>query len=140
LKTPSISGPEGLAINRVSEILAQFFVPVTADLKIQQSKERKIKDDNAKILARRKAKEIAAAAEATAESLDKETTVNYTTMLTVIKDESEKAAKKFSKSYLQSALRKNLRGVVGPQRRQSPPQTVEKNQRQTWARNNSQKN
>jgi hypothetical protein len=83
---------------------------ITADLKTHQSSERKIKDDNAKILARQKAKEIAAATEATPESLDKETAMNYTTMLTVIQDKSGKAAKKASKTYLQSALRKKSSG------------------------------
>jgi hypothetical protein len=111
LMTPSVTGPEGLAIQRVSDTLAKFFISITADLKTHQSSERKIKDDNAKILACRKAKEIAAATEATAESLDKETAMNYTTMLTVIQDESKKAAKKVSKTYLQIALQKNLRAV-----------------------------
>lgn len=110
LKNPSITGPEGLAINRVSDILAKFFVPITTGLKTLLTCERKTKDDNAKILARRKAKEIAAATEATAESLEKEPAMNYTTMLTVIQDESEKAAKKVSKTYLQSALRKKSLG------------------------------
>jgi hypothetical protein len=42
-------------------------------------------------------------------------------MLTVIKDESEKAAKKFSKSYLQSALRKKSSGSRCPTQSTEPP-------------------
>jgi hypothetical protein len=124
LMTPSVTGPEGLAIQRVSDTLARFFIAITADLKIHQSAERKIKEDNSKILARRKAKEIAAATKATAESLDKETAMNYTTMLTVIQNESEKAAKKASKTYLQSALRKKSSGSRRQSTTSSEPTTA----------------
>jgi hypothetical protein len=71
LKTPSITGPEGLAIQRVSDTLAKILVQVTADLKTQQVSKCKTKDNNSKILARQKAKDIATATEATAESLER---------------------------------------------------------------------
>jgi hypothetical protein len=56
LKTPSITGPKGLAIQRISDILAKFLVTATIDLKTQQASEWKTKEDNAKILARRTTK------------------------------------------------------------------------------------
>jgi hypothetical protein len=110
LKTLLITGPEGLAIQCISDTLARFLVQVTANLKTKQASKRKTKDDNSNILARRNAKDIATATEATAKSLEKEMSMNYTTMLTIIQDKSEKAAKKVSKSYLQTAFRKKALG------------------------------
>ena len=123
LMSPSITANETLTIHEVTMKLESFFVAVTQDLKNALDLERKTKEDNARVIARRKAKDIAAATAATAESLEKEPIMDHKTMLALIQEESDKAAKKNCKSYLQSALRKKSSGSRRPTTATTEPTT-----------------
>ena len=124
LMLPLVTANETLTLVSVFETMDNFFIKITLDLKTELDTDRKIKEDNARVIARRKAKDIAAATEATAESLETEPVADYKTMLALIKDESEKAAKKTSKAYVQNALQKKSSGNHPPATATPTPTTA----------------